>query len=705
MKKLVSIIMSVVMPISMLLTPQVGALAADDNIPASVQEQFNEMTELRKEAIADYQKYANSRAVFDYEERPVFRVLLIEGRNVVGAKGTKCSATEEDDLIFSKVPEQFENLFEYLTDFKIDMQVDTLIIDDVITMTDVYPCIDDVAFIFDKYIPYGKYDSVLTLIPENKDCENPCSGLCTIDPYAGCGYGWSPIMDVDHEEIRPGIHENEDFHYYTTDVVLHEWMHELESFAAITVNDEDSLFMPSADIAGLLDEEAVVLNEDETKFRNSEYEWDNVWPEDTVRGHSKEYYVGGDIKSISYSRAFLTGALYNIEKQRYVGMFPAFWKFYNNKFILGEYYGYNDEGFKSFGESFDEVHTTKYPDYKDNGYIWRLYYSIWNDEIGITNKNFDRLDYCSNLSENPDITYTRISFNSEGDYYIINSSNQKYLCVGEYDRQIGATMMTFSDYKDDDSIRWTISYDGDNFVRITSKTNPNLMFDINNNRDWNDNIVELYRETGYPTAQSFQLRLNLDDTYSIYPLLSVQRCVSEKDGKVVLNPDNKTPEQKWQIVKVEDVPEEPVTTTEPVATTTEPIPTTTMPAATTTEPVSAATTTISAATETAPAVTSAEATTAPSETPTEPVTEPPVSEETPGDVNRDGLIDASDASEVLLEYARIATGAEPALSKYLADVNGDGRVDSADASLILAYYTNNAVGEEISFADFIRENL
>ena len=697
--------MSVVMPISMLLTPQVEALAADDNIPASVQEKFNEMTELRKEALADYQKYANSRAVFDYEERPVYRMLLIEGRNFVSEKGNKFSATEEDDLIFSRVPEQLENLVEYLTDFKVDMQVDTLIIDDEITLTSNYPQFEDVTFIMDKYVPFGKYDSVLTLIHENADCGNPSTTLSTFDPFSGCGYGWSSIMDVDHEEIRPGIHENEDFHYYTTDVVLHEWIHQLESFAAITVNDDENIFMPDADIEGLLDEEAVVLNEDGTKFRNSEYEWDNVWPEDTVRGHSKEYYVGGDIKSISYSRAFLTGALYNIEKQRYVGMFPAFWKFYNNKLMFGEFYGYKDEGFKLIDKnSYDESYTD-YPDYKNKEYVWRLSYDLRNDNIKVTNECFPYGVYSSWLSDHINDLFTRISFNSEGDYYIINSSNQKYLCVGEYDRQIGATMMTFSDYKDDDSIRWTISYDGDNFVRITSKTNPNLMFDINNNRDWNNNIVELYRETGYPTAQSFQLRLNLDDTYTIYPLLSVQRCVSEKDGKVVLNPDNKTPEQKWQIVKVEDVPEEPVTTTEPVATTTEPIPTTTMPAATTTEPASAATTTIPAATETAPAVTSAEATTAPSETPTEPVTEPPVSVETPGDVNRDGLIDASDASEVLLEYARIATGAEPALSKFLADVNGDGRVDSADASLILAYYTNNAVGEEISFADFIRENL
>ena len=96
-------------------------------------------------------------------------------------------------------------------------------------------------------------------------------------------------------------------------------------------------------------------------------------------------------------------------------------------------------------------------------------------------------------------------------------------------------------------------------------------------------------------------------------------------------------------------------------------------------------------------------------TATEPVSttpaELPVPDGTPGDANGDGLIDASDASEVLLEYARIATGAEPVLSKYVADVNGDGRVDSSDATLILAYYAENAVGGETSFEDFIKNNI
>ncbi len=157
-----------------------------------------------------------------------------------------------------------------------------------------------------------------------------------------------------------------------------------------------------------------------------------------------------------------------------------------------------------------------------------------------------------------------------------------------------------------------------------------------------------------------------------------------------------------------------------VPTSTEAAPESTGAAETTATSVSAATTQVtkaplptttalSAATTSAAVSATAAAGTEPPATASEPAgttpAGPPVPEGTPGDTNGDGLIDASDASEVLFEYARIATGKEPTLSKTAADVNGDGRVDSSDATLILAYYADNAVGSETSFEDFIKANI
>mgnify|MGYP003295237192 FL=1 len=67
-----------------------------------------------------------------------------------------------------------------------------------------------------------------------------------------------------------------------------------------------------------------------------------------------------------------------------------------------------------------------------------------------------------------------------------------------------------------------------------------------------------------------------------------------------------------------------------------------------------------------------------------------------GDVNEDGMIDSSDASMVLAEYALMQTGGEPTfteIQKISADVNKDYSVDSSDASKILAYYADSSTGK------------
>lgn len=68
-----------------------------------------------------------------------------------------------------------------------------------------------------------------------------------------------------------------------------------------------------------------------------------------------------------------------------------------------------------------------------------------------------------------------------------------------------------------------------------------------------------------------------------------------------------------------------------------------------------------------------------------------------GDVNADGSVDASDASLVLAEYAKIQTGGAAAFTEVqhkAADVNSDTVVDASDASKILAYYAMVSTGKE-----------
>lgn len=59
------------------------------------------------------------------------------------------------------------------------------------------------------------------------------------------------------------------------------------------------------------------------------------------------------------------------------------------------------------------------------------------------------------------------------------------------------------------------------------------------------------------------------------------------------------------------------------------------------------------------------------------------------DVNGDGAVNMTDASEILAQYALAASGAE---ISSIYDVNEDGTVDIADATLVLSVYASNAAG-------------
>lgn len=66
-----------------------------------------------------------------------------------------------------------------------------------------------------------------------------------------------------------------------------------------------------------------------------------------------------------------------------------------------------------------------------------------------------------------------------------------------------------------------------------------------------------------------------------------------------------------------------------------------------------------------------------------------------GDLNKDGLINATDATIVLVEYSSMSTGSAPSFSSELfaaADLNNDDTIDSSDASIILYYYSYISTG-------------
>ena len=65
-----------------------------------------------------------------------------------------------------------------------------------------------------------------------------------------------------------------------------------------------------------------------------------------------------------------------------------------------------------------------------------------------------------------------------------------------------------------------------------------------------------------------------------------------------------------------------------------------------------------------------------------------------GDMNNDGVIDASDASAILSAYSDFSIGKNPNVSKEIADVTHDGAIDASDASMVLGIYSELSVGQK-----------
>ena len=76
-----------------------------------------------------------------------------------------------------------------------------------------------------------------------------------------------------------------------------------------------------------------------------------------------------------------------------------------------------------------------------------------------------------------------------------------------------------------------------------------------------------------------------------------------------------------------------------------------------------------------------------------------------GDINGDGVVNASDAAQILIAAALIGAGGTPALAEEqmdAADVNGDSTVNASDAAVVLIYAAAVGAGqEEVKISDFV----
>jgi len=511
--------------------------------PTSIQSEITELQAIRAKALQEYNDYANEKCTYNADVPSDFRVLFVETQNVITNKENIVQATEEDNEIFNKVPEQFEMVVEYISNYNVNIITDTLIIDEPVTATTDYVLFQDIQPWLEEIAPFASYDSVLVFSPENHDFGCPNTSIGARTPATGFSYAWVPIAPFDHQ-----IHEpNPEHHLYSVDLAIHEWLHAVENFRDIT---DSTVIMPSMDIQTDKGDIQLVTDTNESYYTNTYYKWDDVWPADTVYGKSEEFYRGREPERVAYARAMMNGTLYDCEKLRYLGMFPTFWKFFNGKTFLGEFYAQNSAGeYAAFlGTDTASIQRTPTPDYNDNAYIWRLCYSYEYNTVHAVSEKFTYWGYDYTETGLAKDTFTQVSFTGPDTYYIYNQGAGKYLSYDETTQQY-----VFSKFSTDDNLRWIINYSGDNFYTISPKTAPERRFDIFEANDIENNPVNIHVATGYDRAQTFQFRLNSDNTYSFYPLLSQTRCVKESEGKMVIATGNNSDKEKWVIKKADEI--------------------------------------------------------------------------------------------------------------------------------------------------------
>lgn len=537
MKKFLLVATAIYFSFSLMITTSFSSMtvfADNANYPAYIQHELTDLRNIRTKAIAEYSTtYYSHRCDYVASIPADYKVLFLECQNVTATNGVTYTSDSDNDYVYSQIAEQFESLVEYLTDYNLNIVTDSLVIEENITATTNCVTYDAVADIVEDYAPYGTFDSVICFAPEINVFGNPNTSLGARATRTGFGYSYCPISSTDTQNIG-----SNDLHLYSVDLALHEWIHQLESFRNINVNNSNLIF-PSAD----LDTSNLIASSDSShtysttggKYSTGIYTWENIWYSST-----NSFFAGREPERTSYYAAILSGTLYNHTNNRFVGMFPAFWRFFNGQTVLGEFYTQNSN---SDYVSMNPGGVWTYSSLPSNtdSYKWRLIYSIEDDIVYIQSKLYTNWIFKDDFS----FYFIKVNYNS-GNFYIQNAGNSSYLSYNS-----SSNTFSYESFSASDSQKWTVTYLTNGTFTISPKTNQSKYFDLLNGYDLSGNSVQLHSWTGNTSAQSWQFRQNSDGYFNIFPAASSSRMITLSDSSLTIETDNNSSYQDWRITRAD----------------------------------------------------------------------------------------------------------------------------------------------------------
>lgn len=554
MKKIVTIATSLAITLTLFMTcifsfPVEAGLTENMN---TIEAEAEIMSDILNTALDEYSTYSQTTTRPVNTIPPDFNVLFVRCSDII-ANGVSYPANVNDNAIFNAAAVQFEELVEEFTNYNVNIIVDTYVHNDPVSFEGTYVMYEDIKTLLDEIAPFNSYDSVFIFGTEVTDINTATTSLATYD-FTNFGYTYSPISHYDYAKA------NIDDYKYTTELAIHEFVHHLAGFYYLPMNGNNIIFPhadgyttwfnPTNSLSDYSTSEPIICSCDEIlgiSDVSPAYEdvpGDTPYYETNYYSWNESVDIGNNPHMYSYYQAVLSGTLWDKVNQRYIGMYPSFWKLFSGRALFGQYYAKNDSGqYLSMTNNAISISSTVI---NSDNYKWIIEYDIYSGEFvvyistdvgGLNPISYDEFVSTYNC------TFTKVNFDA-GEYFIKNKQTGK--CMTYIDG-----VLSYTDFTSNDNQKWSVVHHSNGNYTISPKNDTSMYFDVVNASGNSGAVVQIRTGTGNANGQTWQFRLGDDGYYNIVPACTTTNALTLNNGSLTSTALNNLDTQKWDVQRAD----------------------------------------------------------------------------------------------------------------------------------------------------------
>lgn len=566
MKKTISLLLVFLITCSILIAGSTAALSAAEHFVTEKTEDIQNLIDQAKEQ-AENEDYTNLDAPAP------FKVLFLAYQSVK-YNGVTYTMTTAQKNYLNLVARNFEASVEKFANNNVNIDITVFFVSGTTDISTKYNSdgsagpftitLGDAKAALSERNVLGTYDSVL--------CTSGFTGSSVLGMTYDAihnGYGYSYI-NLGTVTSIPNLSRPTAL---GTQVAIHEWLHQLESFRVwLEIDYPDTHAYQGGD-----------------KYKDYE-----------------NYTVDPEIEWASYYKDVLSAkVLYKGSK--HIGMYPKMWRVTPRAMMAGTFCIKNAGSGQYLKLADDKNKLNQTAFIQESSIKWILYYRK-NNSFTIINKEKYRFDVLNannqngtyinagatsgvvkaqtwNIQTNDDGTYTIytmldgmrrcIQIGTESTarpvlYTPNGSDSQKWLFeqmdlvkedtyyiknaeTGQYMDATGGNEVNVTDFASKISQQWKLVYKGDGYYTLTPMSNTSYYLDVLNAWNTENNYVNVGVASTAPRAQRYMLRQNEDGSFYIVPQLSTTRGVGldeSKGTRTVLKTLNGADTQKWVLERI-----------------------------------------------------------------------------------------------------------------------------------------------------------